>query len=81
MKLKLFVGMVVLAFAVQTPVQAQGIPVVDMANLEQALQNIAAWQRQLQAMQQQYEQQVSQFFFEIFRISGLIKNIDPADHL
>ena len=37
MKLKLFVGMVVLAFSVQTPVQAQGIPVVDMANLEQAL--------------------------------------------
>lgn len=43
------------------PARAQGIPVIDMANLEQALQNIAAWQRQLQSMQQQYEQQVAQF--------------------
>ena len=49
------------ALVFQTPVYAQGIPVIDMANLEQALQNIAAWQRQLQAMQQQYEQQVAQF--------------------
>ena len=49
------------AFLVQSPVQAQGIPVIDAANLEQALQNIAAWQRQLQAMQQLYDQQVAQF--------------------
>ncbi|BBU68732.1 P-type DNA transfer protein VirB5 [Fluviibacter phosphoraccumulans] len=49
------------AVSFQTPVHAQGIPVIDMANLEQALQNIAAWQRQLQSMQQQYEQQVAQF--------------------
>ena len=57
----LLAGVIVLAIAIQMPAQAQGIPVIDMANLEQALQNIAAWQRQLQAMQQQYEQQVAQF--------------------
>lgn len=54
-------GLMTLAFTFQMPAQAQGIPVIDAANLEQALQNIAAWQRQLQAMQQQYDQQVAQF--------------------
>mgnify|MGYP002776375249 CR=1 FL=1 len=61
MRRQLLVGMIATALVFQMPVYAQGIPVIDMANLEQALQNIAAWQRQLQAMQQQYDQQVAQF--------------------
>ena len=44
MRRMLLVGLIALASTIQTPVQAQGIPVIDMANLEQALQNIAAWQ-------------------------------------
>lgn len=46
---------------VATDVRAQGIPVIDAANLAQALQQVAAWQQQLQAMSQQYQQQVAQF--------------------
>ena len=61
MKHLIIAGLMTLAFTFQMPAQAQGIPVIDAANLEQALQNIAAWQRQLQAMQQQYDQQVAQF--------------------
>ena len=36
------VAFVVVALLAQSPVRAQGIPVIDAANLEQALQNIAA---------------------------------------
>lgn len=49
-----------MVFSVST-VQAQGVPVIDAANLAQAVQQVAAWQQQLQGMYQQYQQQVAQF--------------------
>lgn len=49
-----------MAFAVSTA-HAQGVPVIDAANLAQAVQQVAAWQQQLQGMYQQYQQQVAQF--------------------
>ncbi len=38
-----------------------GIPVIDAANLANTLQNLVKWGEQLNAMQQQYTQQVAQF--------------------
>lgn len=49
-----------MAFAISTA-HAQGVPVIDAANLAQAVQQVAAWQQQLQGMYQQYQQQVAQF--------------------
>ncbi len=54
------VAVCAMAFVVSAA-QAQGVPVIDAANLAQAVQQVAAWQQQLQGMYQQYQQQVAQF--------------------
>jgi type IV secretion system protein VirB5 len=41
--------------------QAGGIPVIDIANLEQAFQQILYWEKQIKAMQQQYAQYEQQY--------------------
>ena len=45
-----------LALSGTAPVRAQGIPVIDVANLAQAVQQVTAWARQYQQMMQQYQQ-------------------------
>jgi RNA polymerase sigma factor (sigma-70 family) len=47
-----------LALSGTAPVRAQGIPVIDVANLAQAVQQVTAWARQYQQMMQQYQQLV-----------------------
>lgn len=49
------------AVAFGAPVQATGIPVVDFANLVQALQQYLQLSAQLQQLKQEYDQQVRQY--------------------
>lgn len=44
-------------FATAAPVQAQGIPVIDVTAIMQAIEQVRAWEQQYQQMQQQLLQQ------------------------
>jgi type IV secretion system protein VirB5 len=43
------------------PATASGIPVIDVANLEQAVQQLIHWQKQIKAMRDQFEQAEKQY--------------------
>lgn len=49
------------AVAFGAPVKATGIPVVDVANLMQSIQQVLEMTAQLEQLKQQYEQQVQQY--------------------
>lgn len=63
-----------------------GIPVIDVANLAQAIQEVLAWSQQYQQMVQQYQQMQSQYnsltgargLGDILN-NPLIQNVVPAD--
>lgn len=53
---------VLTGLAMASPLSSQAqIPVTDAASLAQQIQQVAAWQQQLQGMYQQYQQQLKQF--------------------
>ncbi|MCX7187223.1 MAG: type IV secretion system protein [Methylophilales bacterium] len=61
---KAFIIALTLAASLQaniTPANAGGIPVIDAANLANTLENIVQWGKQLQAMKEQYAQQLAQY--------------------
>ena len=58
--IKKILATVAICFSLSTPAFA-GIPVLDSANLANTLQNLVKWGEQLNAMQQQYTQQIQQF--------------------
>ena len=62
--IKAFIIALTLAISLQasiTPANAGGIPVIDVANLANTLENIVQWGKQLQAMKEQYAQQLAQY--------------------
>ena len=62
--IKAFTIALTLAVSLQasiTPANAGGIPVIDVANLANTLENIVQWGKQLQAMKEQYAQQLAQY--------------------
>ncbi len=74
------------ALASMSPAHAQGIPVIDVANLAQAIQQVASWARQYQQMIQQYQQLVQTYgsltgrrnLGEIF-YNPLLKDVLPPE--
>ena len=60
--IKAFIIALILALQASiTPANAGGIPVIDVANLANTLENIVQWGKQLQAMKEQYAQQLAQY--------------------
>lgn len=56
------VGAILAGLALSSPLTSQAqIPVTDAASLAQQIQQVAAWQQQLQSMYMQYQQQLKQF--------------------
>lgn len=58
---KKILAAIALCFSLSSPAFAGGIPVIDAANLANTLENLVQWGKQLQAMKEQYEQQVQQY--------------------
>src|SRR5258708_40245050 len=54
------VAMAAMSVGVSTPASA-GMPVIDVANLAQAIQQVLSWGQQLQGMTQQYTQLVQSY--------------------
>ena len=77
---------IAIALAGLSPARAQGIPVIDVANLAQAIQQVTAWARQYQQMIQQYQQLVQTYesltgrrnLGEIF-YNPLLKDVLPPE--
>lgn len=77
----------VMSMSMSAPARA-GIPVIDVANLAQAIQQVLAWAQQYQQMVQQY-QQLQQSYAAItggrgmealMPVSNLARNYLPADY-
>jgi len=58
---KKILAAIALCFSLSTPAFAGGIPVIDVANLANTLENLVQWGKQLEAMKQQFDQQVQQY--------------------
>jgi type IV secretion system protein VirB5 len=63
------------AFSV-APASAQGIPVIDVANLANSIQQVTAWAQQYQQMVQQIQHQVRQYesLSGVRNMAGLVNN-------
>lgn len=58
---KKILAAIALCFSLSSPAFAGGIPVIDVANLANTLENLVQWGKQLQAMKEQFDQQVQQY--------------------
>lgn len=69
--------------ALQAPAHAQGIPVLDAANLANSLQQVAAWTQQYEQMVQQIQQARAQYnsISGIRNMGGLVNNFALRQYL
>jgi type IV secretion system protein VirB5 len=86
MKLKRLLLSIAAVAVMATKASAQGIPVIDVANLAQAIQQVTAWSNQYSQMVQQYQMLTNQLtaitgtrgLGEILNAAGLRQQL-PAD--